>query len=528
MKRLSRRMFLAGLGGVTVGLPLLESLRPRSAWGQALTAPKRLVVFFQCNGVNMGKFFPVTPYGALSAASFEGTSLLPLAPYASRLLIPRGIHKVPKGYNLDGQTPVGCDHQNGMGGKLTAQALGGPDNYANGISVDQELARKVNPGGRSALTLKVGPRGSGVLSVISYTGPRQPVQGENNPWFAFRDFMGLGTPPPPPPPGPVDAGMGLDAGVAPPPPPPPGPSLTEQRLLQRRQSVLDLVKSGMDKLRSQRLSASDRQKLDMHFTSIRDVEVKMTQGGLPQMADAGMTGGMTPGPVDAGTATPSFVAPQCNLSAARTAELQAINPNTVGSDAEYKKLGQMQMDVMALALACDRTRVASLQWGNGAAGPIFNWDGMTNQYSHHKLSHGNTRDDSSGSAITDYLDRLQAIDTWHAQQFGYLLAKLDAYSEGDDTLLGNSVAVWMNELSEGRAHDFRDLPFVIAGGAGYFKQGEYVKVTGQASTLNAVDAPHNKLLTMLLNAGGARQADGSPYTNFGTTGPTGEFTQLKR
>src|SRR5262249_23129830 len=154
-----------------------------------------------------------------------------------------------------------------------------------------------------------------------------------------------------------------------------------------------------------------------------------TDAGLPYMpssTDAGMS--MTP-------MQPSFMPPQCNLPAARTTELQGINPNTVGSDAEYKKMGQMQMDVMAIALACDRTRVASLQWGNGASGPIFNWDGMTNQYNHHKLSHGNTRDDNSGSAITDYLDRLYSIDTWHAQQFAYLLDKLSAYGEGGGTLL---------------------------------------------------------------------------------------------
>ncbi len=67
MSRLSRRSFLRGLGGLTIGLPFLETLAPRTAHAQ-VTSPKRFVVFFECNGVNMERFFPVTPYGALTAA----------------------------------------------------------------------------------------------------------------------------------------------------------------------------------------------------------------------------------------------------------------------------------------------------------------------------------------------------------------------------------------------------------------------------------------------------------------------------
>ena len=157
MNRLSRRFFLRGLSGITLGLPFLETLVGRNAHAQGMTSPKRFVVFFECNGVNMEKFFPVTPYGALSAASFTGTSLAALAPYASKLLIPRGIHKVPKGFNFDGQTPVGCDHQNGMGGKLTAQQLAGVDHYAAGQSADQFIASRMNPAGRRGPTLRVRP-----------------------------------------------------------------------------------------------------------------------------------------------------------------------------------------------------------------------------------------------------------------------------------------------------------------------------------------------------------------------------------
>lgn len=471
--KLTRRFVLRGLGGAAVGLPLLESLLPRAARAQGMTQAQRFVAFFMCNGVNMQTFFPTTPYGALTAASFAGTGLAPLAGMESKILIPRGIHKVPKGFNFGGQTPVGCDHQNGMGGKLTAAQLIGTDHYANGISVDQHIAKAINPSGRPSMTLKVGPRGQGVLSVISYNGPMQPVQGENNPWLAFQDFMGM---------------AGADPAIV-------------QRLTARRQSVLDLVKGDMDGLKTKRLSVADKAKLDLHLTSIRDLETTMTGNGVQA----------------------------CVLPAARKTEIQGLNPNTVGNDTEYKKVGQMQMDVLALALACDHTRVATLQWGDGSGGPIFNWDGMTNQYNHHKLSHGNTKDDDSGGAIADYKVRLSAIDTWHAQQFRYLCDKLAAYQEANGkTVLDNSAVVWMNELSDGLEHNFMDMPYVIAGSnGGYFKQGQYVKVTNQGNTKNDVDAPHNKLLTMFINGVGIRNPDGSLVNNFGAFGMPGEFASLK-
>jgi len=478
MSRVSRRFFLRGLGGVAVALPVIESLMPKLARGQTAPQAQRFVAFLECNGINMQKFFPATAFGPLTAASFAGTALAPLQGMESKILIPRGIHKVPKGFNFGGQTPVGCDHQNGMGGKLTCQQLAGADHYANGISVDQMMAKKLNRMAKPSLTLKVGPRGQGVLSVCSYMGPMQPVQAENNPWLAFQDFMGM---------------AGTDPAVA-------------QRLAARRQSVLDLVKGDMDALKTKKISTADKAKLDLHYSSIRDIEVAMTTSGIPA----------------------------CTLPSARSAELQGLNPNTVGSDSEYKKVGQMQMDILALALACDHTRVATLQWGDGSGGPVFNFDGLSNQYNHHKLSHGNTKDDNSGGMISDYKDRLAAIDLWYAQQFRYLIDKLAAYAEPNGkTVLDNSAVVWMNELSDGLEHNFMDMPYVIAGSnGGYFKQGQYVKVTkqnqnGDGTYKNDVDAPHNKLLTTCINAVGIRNADGSLVNNFGAFGAPGEFTELK-
>ncbi|NUP13045.1 MAG: DUF1552 domain-containing protein [Polyangiaceae bacterium] len=459
-----RRWFLRGALGATLGLPLLESLRPREVQA-APGEDQRLVVFFCCNGVNMDKWWPDASYGAISEASFgPDRGLYPLAPFANKLVIPRGMHMSPRGFGWDAS--AGDDHAKGMGCKLTARRLLDGSVYADGISVDQHIASVVNPGGSPALTLMAGWRADGVLGHISYMGSNQPVTAENNPQLAYLDIVGLGN---------LD-----DEALA--------------RLQARRESVLDLVKGEYEYLLSRDLSKADRTKLEKHFDTVRDLETSIN-GTIP-----------------------------CRLDPTREAELEGINPDTVSNDSEYRTIGRMQLDVLALAIACGSTRVATMMWGSGAGGPIFTWDGMSHQYNHHKLSHGNTMDDNSGGEVAGYEEMLFDIDQWYATEFAYLLGKLADYDEEGTSVLDKTAVVMMNELSHGKDHDFRDLPVVIAGSCGgYFKQGQYIKVTAQADTRNDADAPHNKLLTTLCNAMGVAE------THFGASdlGEDGEFDELK-
>ncbi len=479
--RFSRRHALRGMAGVCVALPFLESLAGRTASAQTATVAKRFVAFHTPCGVDISRFWPKS-LGAISSTTLAGTGLEPLADYAAKLLIPRGLQGAPQGFNFDNAQNGANDHQLGTASRLTAAALDGVDNqhYAQGISVDQEMAKSINPDGRPAMTLAVGRSSDGTADgYISYLGPGQPAPRQQNPWLVYQDFMTAGASAPTP--------------------------MLEDLVLKRRQSVLDIVRDDFERLKSNpKLSQADKDKLDLHFTSIREVEGGMTTTGSSAIA--------------------------CALDDATVTELQALDGSSVKQDSEFPAVGKLHMDVLALALACGYTNAATLMWGAGEGGPVFSWLGHTNEQ--HLISH-RVVDYGSTTALSGAVDMIHAIDQWYASQFKYFLDRLSAYTEGGGTLLDNCAILWCNELSNGAVHHFQDLPFVIAGSAGgYFKQGQYIKLTsndlatGPDDVTPGDDAPHNKLLTTLLNAVGATNA-GAPYENFGQFGDPGEYSELK-
>ena len=239
---MNRRFFLKGALGAVVGLPVLPSLVwPQRARAGGAGATTRFITSSRAMASRWSGSGPIrttAPSARSPAARWS-----PLQPYAGRLLLPRGIHMVPRGFGWD--PGGGDDHGKGMGCKLTAQELDYGSAYAVGESVDQYIARNLNQGGGEALTLVVGWRSNSVLGHISYRGNQQPVTGEGNPWYAYQDFMNISD---------VDQ-EAID------------------RLFNRRQSVLDLVGPEYEYLMSRDLSQADRDKLDMHFQAIRDLEV---------------------------------------------------------------------------------------------------------------------------------------------------------------------------------------------------------------------------------------------------------------
>jgi uncharacterized protein DUF1552 len=454
----SRRHFLSGLGGVTLGLPFLEGLAPRTVHAREADTVRRFGVFFGCNGVDMSRWFPRGPYGALSAEHLEGTANEALIPWLDKLLIPRGIHMAPRGGGRD--PGGGDDHGRCMAHKLTGFSAD-PAGLAQGPSIDYVLAQAINPGPHGArrppLNLWVGKPGNyKSLDYISYSAPGQAVAGINNPWDAYAALIGL------------------NANEA-------EPAEARAQILSRRQSVLDLVQGRLERLRALPLSRDDEQKLDLHFTAVREVEVLASATGRA-----------------------------CDDA---TIEARARGyrgkPALIIEDAEYPAIADIQIDIYALALACDASRVVTLHFDRGSGGPTFKWDGMSHEYNHHKLSHGKVRDDCFGAStakgcdnVPGFIDMLFDIDRWHQRRFARLLERLDAYAEADGrSVLDNSAILYTNEMSDGKLHSFMDLPYIIAGSAGgRFRQKLYHPLGPEGQTDRS--APHNRLLNTIVNVMG--------------------------
>jgi hypothetical protein len=128
--RISRRTLLKGLGGVTVGLPLLEEMLVSRAFG----APVREVPVRAFN-----VFFGLGIPAPLQTEGFQGV-IEPLEPLSKKLLILRGVDQVrcdQPGINA---------HFDGASGAFTAEPPNG-EAKAGGPSIDQVVRKAAYPQG---------------------------------------------------------------------------------------------------------------------------------------------------------------------------------------------------------------------------------------------------------------------------------------------------------------------------------------------------------------------------------------------
>jgi hypothetical protein len=241
------------------------------------------------------------------------------------------------------------------------------------------------------------------------------------------------------------------------------------RTLADRKSVIDFVKDDITRL-SSRFTAGDKARLDAHLTGIQSIEKQLTSGTLT-------------------CATPTLPA--------------KIDPRAMEN---FPKIATIQMDLMVLALTCGMTNVATFMFANSDSWQYYPWLGINEE--HHTMSHAGDND-------TATMEKLVKINIWHSEQIKYIADKLAAVNDPDGTsMLDNTVLLWGNELGKGNTHTYKDIPWMILGGAGgSLRMGRYLQYQS---------APHNNLLTSILNAFG--YAD---VKNFGDlTVGTGPLTNL--
>ena len=419
---ISRRTLLRGAGGSAIALPFLEAMTPRNAHAQG-APPKRLLVFFSNNGTYHPNYYPSGTENDFQLSPI----LLPLSPFKDRLIVTSGIDMEVSYHGFD---PGGPHHWIGsiLSGALTQQnpdtgwAIGG------GITLDQYLAEQI--GGETRFPsfefgVKSQQYSGNAEAHLSYAGPLQPISREDDPLEVFDTIFG-----------------DFDADPA---------ELQARRA--KSQLVVDAVQEDMQRLRA-KLGSDDRMRLDEHIDAIAELESQLE-------SDFGGTG--------AGCTIPDIGDP-----------LGGASPYT---NDLYPALGKAMMDMLVMTLACDQTRVTTLQWNEALGTLTATWLGHNEDW--HEISHKGDGDQLGNQQKTE-------INNWYAEQLAYLAGELDKVPEGDGTLLDNTLIVWVNELAKGNAHNRRDMPFVILGDAqGYFQTGRYLQYGGD---------PHNNLLVSIANA----------------------------
>lgn len=321
----TRRNFLRG-AGLAVGLPMLESLLPRSAQAAGGTPPVRMAFVFFPNGAIMPAW---KPKEAGSEYAMPDT-LAALKKFRESLTVVTGLAQDNGRAKGDGPG----DHARCASTYLTGEhpyKTAGAD-IRVGISVDQVAADRI--GNRTKLpSLELGieaGRNAGncdsgyscaYSANISWKSESTPMAKEVNPRLAFERLFGSG-----------EKENRAD-------------SLAHRQFY--RQSILDMVAQDAKAL-SGKLGSTDQRKLDEYFTSVRELEQRIERD---EQSVANR--------------------PKMNL------------PQRTPKDRQQHI--RLMYDIMTLAFQTDATRVATFMLGNAGSNRTYPMVGVND--GHHQLSH---------------------------------------------------------------------------------------------------------------------------------------------
>jgi hypothetical protein len=470
MSRLSRRLVLRGLGGLSIALPALEFTHG-TAWAQATpNHAKRFIVFFEHGGTITGVGNNGTRKAAIPAGS-PGSVAEAWTPLGTtEALQLNAVHEPLRGWessmlvlsSIDNLASKKQSKYNGGHGISNVTALTHAQVTANaagdawspqGASIDAVLASRLamrNPVAYPALNLAVSAHNYGTPF---YSAPGQATSSESNPQTAFtRLFANLAT------------------GTT------PDPAIARARAL--KQSVLDGTIDGYARLRT-KVSARDLVAVDAHLSHLRALELQLSAMPTPMV----------------GCTRPTLAGP-------------------FGSN--LPNVGIAMADIIVAAMRCGLTNVATLNvgdfynaWMPGAHPAAFNIG--------HSLHH-EARDVPASQFNAWYatiLDNRQQ----RSKFFKRLLEGLAQTPEAGGTMLDHSLLLWTSEFRRGESHNVSNLPIVLAGKAGgALRTGRHVDYNLKSTAANEYQTQSTlgNLFTSVLNL------CGYPDTRFG--GTFGDFT----
>ena len=441
---MSRRTMLRGLGTV-LALPMLESMMPVTrVLGAAVTpevaGPRRLAWIYVPNGIDMENWTP-----AKFGAGYElSPTLKTLADFRSKMTVVSGL--VCDKANPNGDGPG--DHARANAAYLTGEQpyKTGGANIHLGKSADQAAAEEIGHLTKFAsleLGIEDGRKASSDSGYslayshnLSWRNATTPMTKDWDPRSVFDRLFSNGDP--------------RESAEA------------KARREQDNKSVLDYVLQDAKRFQNN-LGAGDRNKVDEYLTAVREIELR-----LERAASA------PPPPIPAGAVRPA---------AYDSSQERKVGIST--SSTEYPTHVKLMIDMMVLAFQADLTRVITLPFADEGSNQTYPWADA--DVPHHGTSHH--QGDPKKKAL------LVKINTFHLQQFAYLLQKLDSIKEGNMSILDNSLIAYGSGNSDGQRHNHDNLPLILLGkGGGTIKTDRHIDATG---------IPVNNLWLSMLDHAGA-------------------------
>lgn len=395
--------------GAAVALPWLECMTPAAralaATEDAAKGPLRLLFFNVPNGIRMSHWTPKS-----EGRDFE------LPPILTQLADFREQLTVLTGLTLDGahaHGDGGGDHARSGAAFLTGahpRKTDGAD-IQNSISVDQVAAQAI--GNRTRFpSLELGLEGSAqsgncdsgyscaYSSNLSWRSATSPLAKEIDPAALFDRLF-----------------ASADAASA---------AQNKSERIERRKSVLDFVLEDAKSLQK-KLGPADNRKLDEYLYAIRDVENRLVGADKLRVGEDGI---------------PNY-------------------PRPAGVPREWDEHCRLMMDMTALAIQSDSTRLLTFMYANEGSNRGYPEIGAPE--SHHELSHHGKSEEK--------LEKIAKINNYHLSKFAYLVKQMSLIREGESSLLDNCLILYGSGISDGDRHNHDDLPIILLGRGGGRLQG---------------------------------------------------------
>jgi hypothetical protein len=204
---------------------------------------------------------------------------------------------------------------------------------------------------------------------------------------------------------------------------------------QAKASILDAVSVEVARL-NKSLPATDRTRLNEYLDDVREIERRLNNVG--------------------------------KSSELPTAEVPFGIPES------FTEHINLLWDLQLLAFRADITRVTTLMYAHDVSMRVYPESGVLS--GNHPTSHHGGRP----AIVEDWAK----INRYHVQCLTPFLAKLQSTSDGDGTLMDNTLLFWASNMSDGNLHSHKGVPNMLIGGAmGKHRGGRHVQRAGTTANL---------------------------------------------